>query len=192
MSNITEITVGGTTYNLKDNSAVRTVNGTSPDANGNVEVSGGSDYILPTASATVKGGVKVNGVKGNGGYTMSGLVMDGDVLSLNWTPINYTYLGKPIENLWPDHIRIQKQDFYRFGGLCLFTYQIFVDVEIETEYGFSIATLPCSSAMRTWLNNSTKFYLNGVDGDKRLLVNGTKLATGNYILSGIYPTNDVI
>ena len=58
-------------------SAVKTVNGTTPDASGNVVVSGGgSDYSLPTASATVKGGVKVG----------DGLQMDGDTLNVVEAP----------------------------------------------------------------------------------------------------------
>ena len=57
--------------------AILTVNGTAPDANGNVVVSGGgSSYTLPTASADVKGGVKVG----------EGLQMDGDVLSVVESP----------------------------------------------------------------------------------------------------------
>lgn len=53
---------------------VKSVNGETPDANGNVQIefTGGSEYELPTASATVKGGVKVG----------EGLQMDGDVLSV--------------------------------------------------------------------------------------------------------------
>jgi hypothetical protein len=58
-------------------SAVKTVNGTAPDANGNEVVSGGgSSYTLPTGSADVKGGVKVG----------EGLQMDGDVLSVAEAP----------------------------------------------------------------------------------------------------------
>lgn len=64
--------------------AVLTVNGTAPDANGNVVVSGGggSGYILPTASADVKGGVKVG----------EGLQMDGEVLSVEPYIENYRLL----------------------------------------------------------------------------------------------------
>ena len=38
---ITQVEVGGTTYDVKDAGAVRKVNGTSPDANGNVTVDAG-------------------------------------------------------------------------------------------------------------------------------------------------------
>lgn len=38
---ITQVQVGGTTYDVKDAGAVRKVNGTSPDANGNVTVDAG-------------------------------------------------------------------------------------------------------------------------------------------------------
>lgn len=51
---------------------VKSVNGKTPDANGNIqiEIPGGSEYELPTASASVKGGVKIG----------EGLQMDGETL----------------------------------------------------------------------------------------------------------------
>ena len=60
--------------NSTPKNVVKTVNGVAPDANGNVQVEGGGgSYTLPTASATVKGGVMVG----------EGLQMDGDVMSID-------------------------------------------------------------------------------------------------------------
>lgn len=58
MADISKITVGGVTYDVKDETAreqaansVKTVNGVAPDASGNVVVSGGSGGISSTAAA---------------------------------------------------------------------------------------------------------------------------------------------
>lgn len=55
MADISKITVGGVTYDVKDETAreaaesgVKTVNGVAPDANGNVTVSGGSGGGITT------------------------------------------------------------------------------------------------------------------------------------------------
>lgn len=60
--------------------AVRSVNGQTPDANGNVSLT--FVYNLPTASPTVKGGIRITGE--------DGLIMDGAVLKLDTSFEFYT------------------------------------------------------------------------------------------------------
>lgn len=73
-----------------DRRFVRTVNGTGPDADGNVAVEGGGgSYTLPTASAEVKGGVRIGS-----GLTMTGEVLSADAaleFSFYLEPANWVY-----------------------------------------------------------------------------------------------------
>ena len=66
---ITQIEVGGTTYDVKDAGAVRTVNGNAPDESGNLTIEAGA----AGADATING-VNALTVQGGDGIeaTMSG------------------------------------------------------------------------------------------------------------------------
>lgn len=93
-----------------------------------------------------------------------------------------------IENLFPDKITVAINNFYRYGNICQFVFQINVSETITADYGFNVAKLPFTSAMRCWLNNSTDFYID-YDG-QYIRCNGSTMPKGNYVLSGMYITND--
>lgn len=93
-----------------------------------------------------------------------------------------------IENLFPDKITVAINNFYRYGNICQFVFQINVSETITADYGFNVAKLPFTSAMRCWLNNSTDFYID-YDG-QYIRCNGSTTPKGNYVLSGMYITND--
>lgn len=93
-----------------------------------------------------------------------------------------------IENLFPDKITVAINNFYRYGNICQFVFQINVSETITADYGFNVAKLPFTSAMRCWLNNSTDFYID-YDG-QYIRCNGSTMPKGNYVLFGMYITND--
>lgn len=66
MADITQINVNGTTYDIKDSSAVKSVNNNLPDASGNVTIQAGggnvTTCILPAFSAAGTQNVAVTGV----------------------------------------------------------------------------------------------------------------------------------
>ena len=91
-----------------------------------------------------------------------------------------------IENLFPDKITVAINNFYRYGNICQFVFQITVAETITTDDGANIAKLPFVSVMRCWLNNSTDFYIDG--NGQYIKRNGTQLTAGDYTLSGMYIT----
>ena len=91
-----------------------------------------------------------------------------------------------IENLFPDKITVAINNFYRYGNICQFVFQITVAETITIDQGANIAKLPFVSAMRCWLNNSTDFYIDG--NGQYIKRNGTQLTAGDYTLSGMYIT----
>lgn len=56
---ITKIEVGGTTYDVKDAGAVRSVNNVSPDANGNVNVDAGGVKTVNGQQPDAAGNVQI-------------------------------------------------------------------------------------------------------------------------------------
>ena len=91
-----------------------------------------------------------------------------------------------IENLFPDKITVAINNFYRYGNICQFVWQITVAETITTDQGANIAKLPFVSVMRCWLNNSTDFYIDG--NGQYIKRNGTQITAGDYTLSGMYIT----
>ena len=141
-------------------------------------------YTLPVATADMLGGVKVSG------NLDDMLIVEDGILKVQNKPIRPVDIGKDIENLFSDKIQPILKSFYRFGPLCSFVYQFNVLESITDTYGFSMANLPYASITRTWLNNSTAFYLDvGVTG---IRVNSTVLNKGNYVLSGMYFTDNEV
>lgn len=102
--------------------------------------------------------------------------------------LNTLDLNGQIENLLPNNVTVLINNFLRFGPVCLFVYQINVTAEYSGDYGFNLATLPFSSMMRVWLNNSTSFYID--QEQNKIRVNNDRISAGNYIMNGIYFTND--
>ena len=91
-----------------------------------------------------------------------------------------------IENLFPDKITVAINNFYRYGNICQFVFQITVAETITTDQGANIAKLPFTSVMRCWLNNSTDFYID--DNGQYIRRNGTQIPQGAYVISGMYIT----
>lgn len=96
--------------------------------------------------------------------------------------------GYAVTNLYPDNIQISVNQFCKSGNVCMFTYQINVKTAISGDYGLAVAQLPFASAVRMWLNNGWQFYVE--QGEKNIKLNNDNLATGGYMLSGMYLTND--
>ena len=95
-----------------------------------------------------------------------------------------------IENLFPDKITIVVNNFWRYGNVCTFVLQINVPETMAVSYGANIAKLPFTSPMRCWLNNSTYYFID--NNTKYISRNGVNISSGNYILSGMYITNDAV
>ena len=93
-----------------------------------------------------------------------------------------------IVNKWPDNVTVIVRSFRRWGKLCLFTVQMNVTTQISTNYGFTLLEMPYTSIDRVWINNQTRFYMDG--NNVAVRVNNDNLATGNYILTGFYLTTD--
>ena len=91
-----------------------------------------------------------------------------------------------IENLFPDKITVAINNFYRYGNICQFVWQITVAETITTDDGANIAKLPFVSAMRCQLNNSTDYYID--ENTQYIKRNGTQIPQGAYTLSGMYIT----
>lgn len=91
-----------------------------------------------------------------------------------------------IENLFPDKITVVTNQFYRYGNICQFVWQITVAETITTDDGANIAKLPFVSAMRCQLNNSTDYYID--ENTQYIKRNGTQIPQGAYTLSGMYIT----
>lgn len=97
-----------------------------------------------------------------------------------------TLSGQVVLN-YPDSCRFQLRDCRRYGRMCTFTIQLFVDEAITGQsYGFALVTLPVAPASRVWINNETKFYMDG--GNSDIKVNNSLLSAGNYILTGFFFT----
>ena len=91
---------------------------------------------------------------------------------------------------YPDNTRMQLRDCKRYGRMCTFTLQMFVDVAITDQaYGFTIATLPVSPVGRVWINNGTQFYMDAGSTGK-INVNNYSLAAGNYLMTGFFFINE--
>lgn len=93
-----------------------------------------------------------------------------------------------IENLFPDKITIVVNNFWRYGNICTFVLQINVPETIAFSYGANIAKLPFASSMRCWLNNSKDYYID--NNTQYISRNGRNISSGNYVLSGVYISND--
>ena len=109
--------------------------------------------------------------------------------ALGYTPgkilTSENHNGK-IENLLPDKITVVINNFWRYGNICQFVWQITVAETITTDYGADIAKLPFVSVMGCWLNNSTDFYIDSYG--QYIRRNGDRIPQGDYILSGMYIT----
>lgn len=112
--------------------------------------------------------------------------------ALGYTPANPADFAPDSEyyltNLFPDNITASVNQFCRAGNICMFTYQIKVASDLTVGYGATIAQLPFASAVRMWLNNGWRFWVD--DFGKNVRLNDEKLAAGNYTLSGMYITTD--
>lgn len=94
-----------------------------------------------------------------------------------------------IENLFPDKITFIVNNFWRYGNVCTFVLQINVPETMAISYGANIAKLPFTSPMRCWLNNSTDYFID--NNTQFISRNGVNISSGNYVLSGMYITNDM-
>lgn len=93
-----------------------------------------------------------------------------------------------VEFNFKENITVQLINCQTIGRLCVFCLQFVVNTQIESNYGFTFATLPFSPTARLWINNGTKFYMDG--GSKDIRVNGSAIATGSQILSGLFFTSE--
>lgn len=133
------------------------------------------EYELPSASATVKGGVMVG----------KDLVMDGDTLNVAQTVHNKS---AEITNLFPENIEFVLRDFRKCGQLCQFVIQFNITETINGSYSFAVFELPYKSVGRVWLNNATQYYIPANENVIRR--NASQISTGNITLSGMYLTNE--
>lgn len=148
--------------------------------------------IADTVQAKLDAG-EFKGEKGDPGESGGGSVTAESITAaLGYTPANPADFAPDtnpsLANLFPDNITVLVNQFCKAGNICMFTYQINVKTEISGDYGFTLAQLPFASAVRMWLNNGNQFYVD--QGQKKININGEKLAAGNYILSGMYITTD--
>lgn len=129
------------------------------------------------------------GPKGDPG-DLSGLTKAAVVAALGYTPQNSAVENHDgeIENLFPDKITINVNNFYKQGAMCLFVCQIKVSETITGDYGFNVLKLPFAALHRAWINYSWQFY---VDQDQKYIrLNNDSLAAGSYSLSAVYFTGD--
>lgn len=128
------------------------------------------------------------GPKGDPG-DLSGLTKAAVVAALGYTPQNSAVENHDgeIENLFPDKITINVNNFYKQGAMCLFVCQIKVSETITGDYGFNVLKLPFAALHRAWINYGWQFYIDTADA---IRFNGESLAAGNYSLSAVYFTGD--
>lgn len=86
---------------------------------------------------------------------------------------------------YPNNCRMQLASCYRYGKICIFILQIFVDTIISDNYSFTLATLPVGPVNRVWINNGTQFFMDQQSAGN-IRVNGDKLSAGGYTLSGFF------
>lgn len=129
------------------------------------------------------------GPKGDPG-DLSGLTKAAVVAALGYTPQNSAVENHDgeIENLFPDKITINVNNFYKQGAMCLFVCQIKVSETITGDYGFNVLKLPFAALHRAWINYSWQFYVD--QGQKYIRLNNDSLAAGSYSLSAVYFTGD--
>lgn len=145
------------------------------------EKSGTSDMLAPQAMPDAIRAI-------SGGTVTKEEIVD----ALGYTPANPADFAPDtnhfLTNLFPDNITVLLNQFCKAGNVCMFTYQINVTSAPTVAYGAAIAQLPFTSAVRMWLNNGAQFYVD--QGTKNIKLNDDRLATGVYMLSGMYITTD--